>query len=132
MAATWLIAPAKQASGGYGFIRWTRSKRVPCLPRKHQTGMVLPVFPFWSADSQYVAFVAGTKLRKVNISNGSAQTICDVTRRLDTSGSWSRDGVILLGNEGVILRVSDAGGTPSALVAAHGAEERLGFFPVIP
>src|SRR5579863_8493493 len=29
-----------------------------------------PVFPFWSPDSRYVAFVAGTKLRKVNLATG--------------------------------------------------------------
>jgi len=88
-----------------------------------------PIFPFWSPDSQYVAFVAGTKLRKVNISSGSAQTICDVTRRGITDGSWSRDGVILVGNDGGLLRVSDAGGTPATVVAARGTEERLGFWP---
>jgi Tol biopolymer transport system component len=61
-----------------------------------------PVFPFWSPDNQYVAFVAGIKLRKVNISSGSAQTICDVSRSLDIAGSWNRDGVILVSNKGQI------------------------------
>jgi Tol biopolymer transport system component len=88
-----------------------------------------PVIPLWSPDNQYVAFVSGTKFRKVNISSGSAQTICDVTRWDVTAGSWSRDGVILVSGDGKILRVSDAGGTPSPVVAAHAAEELRGFFP---
>jgi Tol biopolymer transport system component/predicted Ser/Thr protein kinase len=88
-----------------------------------------PTFPFWSPDSQYVAFVAGTKLRKVNISSGSAQTICDVSRRLPIAGSWNRGGVILVSNNGQIFSVSDTGGTLSPVVAAHGKEERLGSFP---
>jgi len=88
-----------------------------------------PTFPFWSPDSQYVAFVAGTKLRKVNISSGSAQTICDVSRRVPVAGSWNRGGVILVSMKGEIFSVSDAGGTPAPVVAPHGKEERLGEFP---
>jgi Tol biopolymer transport system component/predicted Ser/Thr protein kinase len=88
-----------------------------------------PTFPFWSPDSQYVAFVTGTKLRKVNISSGSAQSICDVSRRVPVAGAWNRDGVILVSNNGQIFSVSDAGGKLSPVVAAHGKEERIGSFP---
>jgi len=87
-----------------------------------------PVYPFWSPDSQYVAFVAGSKLRKVNLSSGSAQTICDVVRRLDTAGTWNRDGVILISAGGRISMVSAAGGSPSPVVGGA-AGKRLQFFP---
>ena len=33
--------------------------------------------PFWSPDSRFVAFVAGGKLKKVDIAGGPPQTICD-------------------------------------------------------
>ena len=33
--------------------------------------------PFWSPDSRFVAFVAGNKLKKVDISGGPPQVICD-------------------------------------------------------
>src|ERR1700722_17847178 len=88
-----------------------------------------PIFPFWSPDSQTLAFVSGTKLRKVNISGGTPQTICDVSRNLPTAGSWNRDGVILVSTGGTLLRVSDAGGNPSPVVAPQGTEKRSENFP---
>jgi Tol biopolymer transport system component len=88
-----------------------------------------PASPFWSPDSRYVAVASGGKLRKVNISGGPAQTICDVANQRSTSGSWNRDGTILVVDTGAILSVSDAGGKPSLVVAPHGAEERGGFSP---
>jgi len=87
-----------------------------------------PIFPFWSPDSQSIAFVSGTKLRKVNISGGTPQTICDVNRTNITAGSWNRDGVMLVSSGGTILRVSDAGGSLSPVVAP-GTEKRFGNFP---
>jgi hypothetical protein len=92
------------------------------------TGGGAPVFPFWSPDSQTIAFVSGTKLRKVNISGGTPQTICDVSRANITAGSWNRDGVMLVSSGGTILRVSDAGGSLSPVVAP-GTEKRAGNFP---
>jgi len=103
------------------------ARAVPAAEAADASGS--PVFPFWSPDSQYIAFVTGNKLRKVNISSGSAQTVCDVSRNFTIAGSWNRDGVILISNNGHIFSVSDAGGTPSPVVAAHGTDERLAFFP---
>lgn len=94
-----------------------------------------PVYPFWSPDSQYLAFASAGKLRKVSISGGPPQTICDVKMQGPVSGSWNRDGVILFRDggassaDGTISRVSDTGGTPSPVVAPHGTEKRGGSFP---
>jgi Tol biopolymer transport system component/predicted Ser/Thr protein kinase len=93
------------------------------------TGSGSPVFPFWSPDSQSVAFVSGAKLRKVNIAGGTPQTICDIARTNITAGSWNRDGVMLVSSGGAILRVSDAGGSPSPVVAPQGAQRSLGQYP---
>jgi Tol biopolymer transport system component len=93
------------------------------------TGSGSPVFPFWSPDSQTIAFVSGTKLRRVNISGGTPQTICDISRTNITAGSWNRDGVMLVSTGGTILRVSDAGGNPSPAVAPQEAQRRLGLYP---
>jgi serine/threonine protein kinase/Tol biopolymer transport system component len=88
--------------------------------------------PFlWSYDSRFIAFWSSDhKLKKVNVSGGPAQTLCDAPDEV-TGGSWSRDGVILFGSgRGVVRRVSDAGGTPTALTALDPARGEQGqMFP---
>jgi serine/threonine protein kinase/Tol biopolymer transport system component len=68
--------------------------------------------PFWSPDSRFVAFFAEGKLKKVEVSGGPPQKVCDAPTGAD--GSWSSEGVILF--DGVtgdpIQRVSAAGGAP--------------------
>jgi hypothetical protein len=59
--------------------------------------------PFWSPDSRQLAFVAGGKLKKVDIAGGPTQTICDAPTGAD--GSWSQAGVILRG----LRRIRPAG-----------------------
>ena len=73
--------------------------------------------PFWSPDSKYIAYDAGGALKKIDVSGGLAQTICEV-RQAAVGGSWNRDGVILFGDiAGGIMRVADAGGVPAAVTA---------------
>ncbi len=68
--------------------------------------------PFWSPDSRFLAFFAEGKLKKVEVSGGPPQKVCDAPTGSD--GSWSSEGVILF--DGVtgdpIQRVSAAGGAP--------------------
>ena len=67
---------------------------------------------FWSPESRFVAFQSGGKLRKIDITGGLPQTICDIPNTL-LGGTWNADGVILFGNnDRTILRVSSAGGAP--------------------
>ncbi len=72
--------------------------------------------PFWSPDSKFLAFFAEGKLKKVEVTGGPPQKICDAPTGAD--GSWSSEGVILF--DGVtgdpIQRVSAAGGTPAVEV----------------
>jgi Tol biopolymer transport system component len=69
-------------------------------------------FPFWSADSQSVAFFASGKLQRIDVNGGLSQTIAESVQGI--SGTWNRDGVILFGEFGdndVISRVSASGGS---------------------
>jgi len=69
-------------------------------------------FPFWSPDSAFIAFFAQGKLKKVEASGGSPQTVCDAPA--GEGGTWNRDGVILFGNANSGLsRVSAGGGQPA-------------------
>ena len=72
--------------------------------------------PFWSPDSRFLGFFAEGKLKKVEVSGGPPQKICDAPRGSD--GSWSREGVILFDGTGTdpIYRVPAAGGTPVVAV----------------
>ena len=68
---------------------------------------------FWSPDSRYLAYSDATGLKKVAVSGGTPQRLCDQAGI--GTGSWSPDGVILLGTyaAGPILKVSADGGQPS-------------------
>ena len=72
--------------------------------------------PFWSPDSRFLGFFAEGKLKKIEVSGGPAQKICDAPSGAD--GSWSPEGVILFDGmpNDPIYRVSAAGGTPVVAV----------------
>jgi Tol biopolymer transport system component len=78
------------------------------LPGTEHSG---PAGIFWSPDSRFIGFFANGKLRKLDISGGAPQTLCDAPT--NTGGTWNRDGVIVFGaTNGGLLRVPDAGGQP--------------------
>jgi len=65
--------------------------------------------PFWSPDSQYIAFFAQGKLQKVALAGGPPIVICNEPGR---DGAWGVGDVILIGGQRgkPLLRVSAAGG----------------------
>jgi Tol biopolymer transport system component len=73
--------------------------------------------PFWSPDSKQLAFFSSGKLKRVAVSGGSPQTICDSPRGSD--GTWGSDGTILFdgGPQDPIWRVSAAGGVAQTIVS---------------
>ena len=80
-------------------------------------------FPFWSPDSQFVAFFAGGKLKKVAIAGGPPFDLADTTT--GRGGSWSRDNVIVfdrLAGSG-LFRVSSGGGVPTAVTTLATGED---------
>ena len=82
------------------------------LPGTEEAG-----FPFWSADSRWLGFFAGGKLKKIQVSGGPAIVLCDAPA--GRGGSWNQDNVIVFapaGNTG-LMRVSAAGGEPVAVTA---------------
>jgi Tol biopolymer transport system component len=84
-------------------------------------------FAFWSPDSRYVAYQAGTKLRKVEVSGGPPQDICNVPATI-VGGAWSPHGVIVFGNAAGsplrgLFKVSANGGTPSQLTALDASKK---------
>jgi eukaryotic-like serine/threonine-protein kinase len=72
--------------------------------------------PFWSPDSQSVAFYADGKLKRVSAAGGPILTLCS-TEGNSYGGSWSSVGVILfpISPTGPLHRVSSSGGPSTPL-----------------
>ena len=73
--------------------------------------------PFWSPDSNYLAFFAHEKLKKVEVSGGPPMDICEAPN--GRGGTWSLDGTILFApaSETALYRVADSGGQPTPVTA---------------
>jgi hypothetical protein len=69
-------------------------------------------YPFWSADSRFLAFFADGKLKKLELSGGSVQAVCDAPS--GRGGTWNKDGVIVFTPDasvgGGLYRVLASGG----------------------
>ena len=78
--------------------------------------------PFWSPDSQFIAFFAGNKLKRVSIGGGPVMELADAL--IGSGGSWSRDNVIVFGSVGSGLnRVSSGGGVAIAVTTLAQGED---------
>jgi len=79
---------------------------------------------FWSSDSRYVAFDAGGELKKIDITNGTTNSICKLSGVV-TGGSWNDDDVIIFGDrQGTngIVKVSATGGSALSTVTKPNPE----------
>jgi eukaryotic-like serine/threonine-protein kinase len=83
--------------------------------------------PFWSQDSQYIAFFTNDgKMEKVPVSGGTPEVLVDAHNNR-FGGTWNRDGVILFSSENKLYRVSDAGGTPALVAAPDAARQEVAY-----
>jgi Tol biopolymer transport system component len=76
--------------------------------------------PFWSPDSRFIGFFADGKLKRINLTGGTPQTLADAPGR--HGGTWSREGVILFTTDGPLHRVPESGGASSPVTRVD--EER--------
>jgi Tol biopolymer transport system component len=86
--------------------------------------------PFWSPDSRSVAFFASGKLKKIAVSGGSPEVLCDAPD--PRGGSWGRGGDIVFAPSaaGGLSRVSSDGGAPLEVIRPDASNKETGLrFP---
>ncbi len=68
--------------------------------------------PFWSPDGRFLAFYSRGKLRRIELSTGSIDVLCDA--ELGRGGSWGSKGDLLFTQKSVgsIYRIAASGGQP--------------------
>jgi Tol biopolymer transport system component len=108
---TKLVFPASDPSGRTSL--WVRP--LDSTGARELTGTEEASYPFWSPDSRWVGFFVSGKLRKIDVTGGPPETVCDAPS--GRGGSWSPEGVIVFAPQvfSGLQRVSAAGGSPIAL-----------------
>jgi Tol biopolymer transport system component len=103
-----MVAYSRQASN---YVLWTYEvggRRTNSLD-----GTQGATYPFWSPDGKSIGFFADGKLKKVEVSGGQPQVLCDAPN--GRGGTWNSDGMIVFTPDSVgvgLFRVSSWGGSP--------------------
>ena len=97
------------AAGGKRQI-WLRAMDSP-NPQALPTPME-GLFPFWSPDSRSIAFFANRTLKRLDLTSGSALSLCEAPS--GRGGEWGKGDVIVFAPEfrTGLFRVSASGGVP--------------------
>ncbi|HSS43710.1 MAG TPA: protein kinase [Thermoanaerobaculia bacterium] len=104
---------------------YTRSvDRLEATPIRDSEGALSA---FFSPDSRWLGFFAGTRLVKVPVEGGMPQTICEAAEV--RGASWGEDGTIIFssGTSG-LRRVSASGGKPQVLLTPDFKRGETGFY----
>src|SRR5262249_8779374 len=94
-------------------LLWVRS--LDSLTMQPLPGTDSAAYSFWSPDSRSIAFFAGGKLRRIDVSGGPPQIVCDAGG--GAGGAWNRDGTIIFApdNGTTLYRVPSSGGVPTPI-----------------
>jgi Tol biopolymer transport system component len=105
-----MVAYSEQASN---YVLWTYE--VGVRRTNSLDGTQGASYPFWSPDGKFIGFFADGKLKKVDMSGGQVQVLCDAP--FGRGGTWNRDGVIVFTPDafGGLSRVSSSGGSPAEI-----------------
>ncbi len=104
----WVAFTGSTATGTALFVRRSESTRPELL-----VGTDGATSPFWSPNSDYLAFHSVGRLKKISITGGQVQNICDAENLV--GGTWNADDVIVFSSGGVLNRVPASGGEKVAI-----------------
>jgi Tol biopolymer transport system component len=76
--------------------------------------------PFWSPDSNTIAYAASGRLKRVDASGGAPKDIGEA--KGFAGGAWNREGTIVFGSATGLFRVSAEGGKPEAITTVEKPE----------
>lgn len=77
--------------------------------------------PTWSPEGRYLAFTAGSELKKVDVTGGPVQRVTDVPGGWIPFLAWNREGVILFSRRDGLWKISASGTVPPQQVTAYDA-----------
>ncbi|MFY9560484.1 MAG: protein kinase, partial [Terriglobales bacterium] len=111
-----MVAYSAQANS---YVLWTHEvggQRTTALE-----GTQAASYPFWSPDGKFIGFFADGKLKKVDVSGGRPQVLCDAPN--GRGGTWNQDGVIVFSPDspGGLFRLSASGGSPVEITKPDGS-----------
>lgn len=82
-------------------------------------------FPFWSSDGRSIGFFMNGKLRRIDVSGGPPETICDAAN--GRGGTWNRSGVIVFAPapDSPLFQVRATGGEPKPVTRLDTSRQEL-------
>ena len=82
-------------------------------------------YPFWAPDGRSLGFVARTTMKRVDVSGGPAQTLCNVGPF--RGAAWGSSGVIVYGPHplGVLYQIPASGGPPKPVTVLDPARREI-------
>jgi hypothetical protein len=121
----WIAMTARTTGAPQIWLRSLDSVEARPLPGTEEGN-----FPAWSPDSKSLVFVAGAKLKRIEIAGGAPLTLADApVAAVPPTPAWSTEGVILFGGAKGIQRVSasSVGASPLTQVDESKKETGHGF-----
>jgi serine/threonine-protein kinase len=117
-----------------GQVRQLYIRRLDQLEATLLSGTEDARVPFFSPDSQWIAFFAGGKLKKVPAAGGPVVVLCDAPS--GRGGTWGEDGFIVFtpnsSDSVTLLKVNVNGGEPTAFTTLREGETTQRWPQVLP
>jgi serine/threonine-protein kinase len=109
----------------YGTRETLYLRAIDNLDPKPISGTAGATNPFFSPDGQWIGFFAQGKLKKIALTGGPAQVVCDAS--YGVGGSWGSDGTIYFAPSNIsgLFKVPAAGGMPQEVTKLDRAKGEI-------